>query len=123
MRDMLGAGVDVMHRNPYLVNKINPPLSAISTIYVSVTMLVQLMLMVALFIIHVACGMQFDVYLLQVPPACSYNCRRRKGRRPQGDCSRAEGGCSLKVHFAYVAKPANKCVKVMRGVYAPRIFL
>lgn len=58
MRDMLGAGVDVMHRNPYLVNKINFPLSAISTIYVSVTMLVQLMLMVALFIIHVACGMQ-----------------------------------------------------------------
>ena len=41
--------------------------SCISTIYTGATMLVQLMLMVALFIIYAACGMQFDVYLLQVP--------------------------------------------------------
>ena len=67
MQDMLGAGIDVMHRYPYLVNKIKFPLSGISTIYTGATMLVQLMLMVALFIIYAACGMQFDVYLLQVP--------------------------------------------------------
>lgn len=67
MQDMLGAGIDVMHRYPYLVNKIKFPLSAISAIYVSATMLVQLMLMVALFVIYAACGMQFDMYLLQVP--------------------------------------------------------
>lgn len=67
MQDMLGAGIDVMHRYPYLVNKIKFPLSGISTIYTSATMLVQLMLMVALFIIYFACGMSFDVYLLQVP--------------------------------------------------------
>lgn len=33
MQDMLGAGIDVMHRYPYLVNKIKFPLSGISTIY------------------------------------------------------------------------------------------
>lgn len=67
MQDMLSAGIDALHRYPYLVNKIKFPLSAISTIYVSATMLIQLMLMVALFIIYAACGMQFDAYLLQVP--------------------------------------------------------
>ncbi len=67
MQDMLGNGVDVMHRYPYLVNKIKFPLSAISTIYVSATMLVQLMLMVGLFAIYFLCGMQLDIYLLQVP--------------------------------------------------------
>lgn len=67
MQDMLGAGIDVMHRYPYLVNKIKFPLSGISTIYTSAVMLVQLMLMVALFIIYAACGMSFDIYLLQIP--------------------------------------------------------
>ena len=67
MQDMLGNGIDVMHRYPYLVNKIKFPLSAISTIYVSATMLVQLMLMVGLFIIYFLCGMQLDIYLLQIP--------------------------------------------------------
>ena len=64
---MLGAGIDVMHRYPYLVNKIKFPLSGISTIFTGATMLVQLMLMAALFVIYFACGMSFDVYLLQVP--------------------------------------------------------
>ncbi|NHM16834.1 ABC transporter [Eggerthellaceae bacterium zg-887] len=67
MQDMLSTGVDVMHRYPYLVNKIKFPLSGISSIFTLATMIVQLMLMVALFIIYFACGMGFDVYLLQVP--------------------------------------------------------
>lgn len=67
MQDMLGAGIDVMHRYPYLVNKIKFPLSGISSIFTSATMIVQLMLMAALFVIYFACGMGFDVYLLQIP--------------------------------------------------------
>lgn len=67
MQDMLGAGIDVLHRYPYLVNKIKFPLSGISTIFTSATMLVQLMLVAALFVIYFACGMTFDPYLLQIP--------------------------------------------------------
>lgn len=67
MQDMLGAGIDVMHRYPYLVNKIKFPLSGISTIYACATMLVQFMLMAVLFAIYFACGMPVDPYLLQVP--------------------------------------------------------
>ena len=67
MQDMLGAGVDVYHRYPYLVNKIKFPLSGISTIYTGAVMIVQLMLMVVLFAIYFICGMPFDIYLLQVP--------------------------------------------------------
>lgn len=67
MQDMLGAGIDVMHRYPYLVNKIKFPLSGISTIFTLATMIIQLMLMAVLFIIYFACGQPFDVYLLQVP--------------------------------------------------------
>ena len=70
MQDMLGAGIDVMHRYPYLVNKIKFPLSGISTIFTGATMLVQMMLMAALFVIYFACGMSFDVYLLQVLCCC-----------------------------------------------------
>ena len=67
MQDMLGPGVDVLHRYSYLVNKIKFPLSGISTIFVLASMLVELMLMAALFIIYFLCGMSFDIYLLQVP--------------------------------------------------------
>lgn len=67
MQDILGAGINVFHRYPYLVNKIRFPLSAISGIYTSATMIVQLMLMVALFIIYFACGMPLDIHLIQVP--------------------------------------------------------
>ncbi len=67
MQDMLATGIDVMHRFPYLVNKIKFPLSGISTIFTSATMLVQLMLVAALFVIYFACGQQLDLYLLQVP--------------------------------------------------------
>lgn len=67
MQDMLGAGIDVLHRYPYLVNKIKFPLSGISTIFTSATMLVQFMLMAALLAIYFACGMPLDIYLLQVP--------------------------------------------------------
>lgn len=67
IRDMINTGCDVLHRYPYLVNKVKFPLSGISTIYTGSTMLVQLMLLAALFVIYFACGMPFDVYLLQVP--------------------------------------------------------
>ena len=67
MQDMLGAGIDVLHRYPYLVNKIKFPLSGISTIYTGATMIVQLMLMVVLFIIYFVCGQGLDIYLIQVP--------------------------------------------------------
>lgn len=67
IQDMLGAGIDVMHRYPYLVNKIKFPLSGISTIFTSATMLVELMLIAVLFVIYFACGMPLDTYLLQVP--------------------------------------------------------
>lgn len=67
MQDMLGAGVDVMHRYPYLVNKIKFPLGGISTIFTGATMIVQLMLMVVLFVIYFVCGQAPDIYLVQVP--------------------------------------------------------
>lgn len=67
MQDILGAGVDVLHRYPYLVNKIKFPIAGISTIYCCAVMIVQLMLMGVLFVIYFLCGMQLDVYLLQVP--------------------------------------------------------
>lgn len=67
MQEMLGTGIDVLHRYPYLVNKIKFPLSAISTIYTTATMIVQLMLMGLLFLIYFLCGMQIDIYLIQVP--------------------------------------------------------
>ena len=49
------------------MNKIKFPLSGISTIFSGATLIVELMLMVALFVIYFACGMPLDVYLLQVP--------------------------------------------------------
>lgn len=67
MRDMLGAGVDVLHRYSYLVNKIKFPISGISTIYTSAMMIIELMLIVILFIVYFACGMKLDVHLFQVP--------------------------------------------------------
>ena len=67
MQDMLGPGLDVLHRYSYLVNKIKFPLIGISTIFSGATLIVELMLMVALFVIYFACGMPLDVYLLQVP--------------------------------------------------------
>lgn len=67
MQDMLGAGVDVYHRYPYLVNKIKFPLGGISTIFTGASMIVHLMLLAVLFAIFFACGMKPSVYLLQVP--------------------------------------------------------
>ena len=67
MSDMLGTGVDVLHRYPYLVNKVKFPISAISSVYAIATMFVQLMLQAALLVIYFACGMPLDIHLLQVP--------------------------------------------------------
>lgn len=67
MQDILNIGIAVINRYPYLVNKIKFPLSAISAIYSSATMLVEFMLMALLFVVYFACGMSLDVYLLQIP--------------------------------------------------------
>ena len=67
IKDILGAGIDVYNRYPYLVNKIKFPLSAISNVYVLAMMVIQLMLQVMLFIIYFVCGQPIDIYLLQVP--------------------------------------------------------
>ena len=67
MSDMLGAGIDVFNRYKYLVNKVKFPLSGISTIYSSAMMLIELMLIVALFVMYFAFGLPPTIYLLQVP--------------------------------------------------------
>ena len=67
MQEMLNAGIDVLHRYSYLVNKIKFPLSGISTIFTSASMIVQLMLQVGLLVVYLVCGMHLDVYLLQIP--------------------------------------------------------
>ena len=67
MSDMINTGCDVLHRYSYLVNKVKFPISAISTIFTGAEMIIELMLMVALFIIYFAYGQPFDIYLLQVP--------------------------------------------------------
>lgn len=67
MQEMLGAGVDVLHRYPYLVNKIKFPLSGISTVYTMAMLFVQIMLQAALLVIYFACGQGLDIHLLQVP--------------------------------------------------------
>lgn len=67
MKDMLGGGVNVLKRYSYLVNKVKFPLSGISTIFTTSAMLIELMLIVALFVIYFACGQQLNIYLLQVP--------------------------------------------------------
>lgn len=67
MQSMLSTGSDVLHRYKYLVNKVKFPLSGISTLYVLSELLVSLILFVLLFAIYVGYGMQWDIYLLQVP--------------------------------------------------------
>ena len=67
MSDMLGAGVDVFRRYPYLVNKVKFPLSAISSVFSSASMLVELMLMVVLFLMFFLYQQPVTIYLLQVP--------------------------------------------------------
>lgn len=67
MSKILGPGIDVFHRYSYLVNKIKFPLSAISTLFVTSQMIIQLMLQVVFFIWYLLSGMPLDLYLLQVP--------------------------------------------------------
>ena len=67
MQEMLGTGVNVLKRYPYLVNKIKFPLSGISTLFTTATLIVQLMLQAAMLLVYALCGMSFDVYLLQLP--------------------------------------------------------
>ena len=67
MSDMLGAGVDVYRRYPYLVNKIKFPLCGISTIFSTASMLIQLGLLVCLFLIYIAYGLPLTIYMIQLP--------------------------------------------------------
>ena len=67
MQEMMGAGCDVLHRYPYLVNKIKFPISGISSIYTGAQMIIQLMLQAVLFVIYFLYGQPLDLYLLQVP--------------------------------------------------------
>lgn len=65
--DMMGAGSDVLHRYPYLVNKVKFPLSGISTLFSLSTLIINSVLFVILFVIYTAYGMPWDIYLIQVP--------------------------------------------------------
>lgn len=67
MRDMLNSGVDVMHRYPYLVNKVKFPMTSISSVYTIASMLLQLLAQCIVVVVYVACGQGLDLYLLQVP--------------------------------------------------------
>jgi len=67
MQDIINKGSDVFHKYSYLVNKIKFPLSAISTIFTSASMIIELGLILALFLIYFISGMPADIYLLQVP--------------------------------------------------------
>jgi len=67
MSEMLGAGSNVLHRFPYLVNKIKFPLSGISTLFSLSTLVVHLGLIAIVFAVYFACGMPWDIYLLQIP--------------------------------------------------------
>ena len=67
MQDMMNAGSDALHRYTYLVTKLKFPLSAISTVYATSTMIIHLILQVLLFIVYFANGMELDIHLIQVP--------------------------------------------------------
>ena len=67
MKDMLGAGVDVLRKFSYLVKKVKFPISAIVSIYTLSSLLVSLLIFIILFVVYFACGQGFDVHLLQVP--------------------------------------------------------
>ena len=69
MSEVLGEGSDVLHKFSYLVTKVKFPLSAVSTIQVGSSFIVQLILQVGMLAIYFINGMQLDVYLLQVPLA------------------------------------------------------
>ena len=67
MQNILGAGLDVFHRYPYLVTKIKFPLSGIPHIFVLSNMIIQLLLQIVIVVLYVACGQGPDIHLIQVP--------------------------------------------------------
>lgn len=67
MQEMLGSGSDVLHRYPYLVNKIKFPLSGISSLYSLSQLFIHGGMIIVLLIIYFAMGMPLDIHLLQVP--------------------------------------------------------
>lgn len=69
MQEMITGGSDVLHKFAYLVKKIKFPLSAISSIYTLAFLLIQLLLQACLMVLYFLCGMQLDIYLIQIPIA------------------------------------------------------
>lgn len=67
MQEMITSGCNALRRYPYLVNKIKFPISGISSICTGAALIVHLILVAALLVGYFACGMPFDVYLLQLP--------------------------------------------------------
>ena len=67
MSEMINAGCDVLHRYPYLVNKIKFPISGISTLYVSASILIHFILVGILFFLYFLLGQPLDIHLLQLP--------------------------------------------------------
>ena len=69
MQEMISSGSDVLHKFTHLVKKIKFPLSAISTIFTTSHLLIQLLLQVCLLIMYFAMGLPLDIYLIQIPIA------------------------------------------------------
>ena len=67
MQEMIGTGSDVLHRYPYLVNKLKFPLSGISTLYTLSTLFVHVGLVIGVFLIYLCMGAPIDIHLIQIP--------------------------------------------------------
>ena len=67
MREILSKGAAILRRKEDLATSVRFPLSCISSITVTASMIVQLVLTVVLLVIYFACGMGLDIYLLQLP--------------------------------------------------------
>lgn len=67
MQDMINSGANVYGRYPYLVNRIPFDLPCISTIHAIGQMIVELVLMIAVFVGCMVTGYGFSIYVIQVP--------------------------------------------------------
>lgn len=67
MSTMLGKGTDTFHSYSYLVTKVPFPLAAVPSVHTTGSFIVQLALLPISFVTYFACGMDWDIHLLQVP--------------------------------------------------------
>lgn len=67
MADMLNVGSNVYRRYPYLVNKIQFPLPAISAFYGLSKFIIYLASLAIFLLICLVCGMRFSVTIVQIP--------------------------------------------------------